>query len=652
VSHPAVKLVILDEPTSSLGSREAAQLRDYIKRRRSEGVAFIFISHRLQESLDLADRIVVMRNGSVAWSGKSGSISHTELIELLGGRLLERAEPLPAKIVRSAPIVEVHRLRQGLLRDVDLVADRGEIVGLAGLEGSGQRELLRTIFHSAGRPGDSLSVQGRAAFVSGDRATEGVFPLWSIDENIAISTLGRFSRWGLIARSKVAEVNRFWFSNLRIRAESGEARVLSLSGGNQQKAVIARALATEADLILLDDPTRGVDVGTKADLYQLFRGLASQGRTLLWYSSDDTEFAQCDRTLVMSDGAIVAEFSREEVTEERLVEASFRTVQDGGETSFAHLKAGRARRREGLVSTMIPLVTFAFVLAICAMLNPRILSPFGLSLVFSAAFALTFAATSQLFIIAAGDIDLGLGTFIGMVNAVAATWLVSDPWLAALCFLGMLLAYPLMGLFIDMRRVPAIIVTLGLSFVWVGLAALRLPRAGGSAPDWLVDTLRVKIPFVPLAVLLCVLPAAIAYFVLMVSRYGVVLRGYGASPKAIEAAGWSTRAAKASLYGFAGLFAFLTGILVTASTRGGDPTGSTSMTLLSVAAVILGGAAFSGGIVAPIGALFGTLTLVLVGTLLSLVGADAVFLPMVQGLLLLAVIGIRVLLIGRSSRQL
>ena len=135
----------------------------------------------------------------------------------------------------------------------------------------------------------------------------------------------------------------------------------------------------------------------------------------------------------------------------------------------------------------------------------------------------------------------------------------------------------------------------------------------------------------------------------MVWRYGAVLRGYGASPRAIEAAGWSTRLAKASLYGFAGLFAFLAGILVTASTRGGDPTGSTSMTLLSVAAVILGGAAFSGGVVAPIGALFGTLTLVLVGTLLSLLGVNAVFLPMVQGLLLLGVIGVRTLLIGRRG---
>ncbi len=647
-SHPAVKLLILDEPTSSLGSREAVQLREYIKRRRAEGISFIFISHRLQESLDVAARIVVMRNGKVAWTGDTNSISHDKLLELLGGRQAERIAARAAGAAGTETVVQVSGLRDGVLRGVSFTAARGEILGLAGLEGGGQRQVLRTVFAGAHGTGKDVTVRGRVAFVSGDRVTEGIFPLWSINENIAASSFGRLARWGLISTSRLAAVTSEWFDRLKIHAQSGAVAVTSLSGGNQQKAVIARALAADAAVILLDDPTRGVDLGTKADLYQLFRELAAQGRTVLWYSTDDTEFVQCDRTLVLRDGAIVAEFQREDISEERLIEASFRSIEDGSAASHAQVAAQRVRQREAIVSTLIPLVTFAAVFALSASLNPRILSAFGLTLVFSAAFALAFAATSQLFIIAAGDIDLGLGTFIGMVNAVAATWLSTNPWLAALCFACMLLAYPMMGLFIEARRVPAIIVTLGLSFVWLGLAALRLPRAGGTAPEWLVDLLRIKIPFLPLPVLLCALPALVAYVVLMVTRYGAVLRGYGASPRAIEAAGWSTRSAKASLYALAGLFAFLTGILVTASTRGGDPTGATSMTLLSVAAVILGGAAFSGGVVAPIGALFGTLTLVLVGTLLSLLGVNAVFLPMVQGLLLLSVIGVRTLLVGRA----
>ena len=234
--------------------------------------------------------------------------------------------------------------------------------------------------------------------------------------------------------------------------------------------MIARALAADADVLLLDDPTRGVDLGTKADLYKLFRTLADEGRTVLWYSTDDTEFAECDRTLVMRDGAWWRSFRARGLSTERLVEASFR-VAGGPAAVAAQLAIDRARRREAIVPTLIPLVTFVLVFALCCLRRTRSsCRPFGLTLVFSAAFALAFAAISQLFIIAAGDIDLGLGTFIGLVNAVAATWLVTDPWLAALCFVGMLLAYPLMGLFIQARRVPAIIVTLGLSFVWLGLA--------------------------------------------------------------------------------------------------------------------------------------------------------------------------------------
>ncbi len=647
--HPATRLLILDEPTSSLGSRQAEQLRAYMKRRRDDGISFIFISHRLHESLDVADRVTVMRNGRVAWAGETGGIGVARLMELLGGKhtAIDVAQPTAAARARDA-LVRLRDLRQGSLRGVSLEVTRGEIVGLAGLEGSGQREVLRAVFAGGQGAGD-VTVGGKVAFVSGDRTSEGIFPLWSIGENIAVSSLGRLSRWGLISTRRLRALTAGWIEKLKVQASSEAAEITSLSGGNQQKVVIARALAADASIVLLDDPTRGVDMGTKSDLYRLFRGLADDGRAVLWYSTDDTEFAECDRTLVMRDGAVTAEYSRGETSPERLVAASFRQVEGQVDTDHAQRTAERARRREALVSMLIPLVTFAAVFATSIAQNPLIFSALGLKLVFSAAFALSFATISQLFVITAGDIDLGLGNFIGLVNAVAATWLVSDPWLALLCLLGMLAAYPLMGLFIDARRVPAIIVTLGLSFVWLGLAAWRLPRAGGSAPGWLVDLLRIQVPVVPLPVLLAVVPAIVAYLVLFVWRYGAVMRGYGASPRAIEAAGWSTRRAKATLYAIAGGFAVLAGIIVTASTRGGDPTGSVSMTLLSVAAVILGGAAFSGGLVAPIGALFGTLTLVMVGTLLSLFEVNAVYLPMVQGLMLLGAIGVRTLLIGRSA---
>jgi ribose transport system ATP-binding protein len=638
-SHPATRLMILDEPTSSLGSREAEQLRAFMKRRREEGLAFIFISHRLRETLDLADRIVVMRNGAVPWSGPTHGIGQSELLRLLGGMQGEARPHGGSRPARAESMIELDAVDAPGLRRVSLAVGRGEIVGLAGLEGSGQRQILRAIFAASKPASGRIAVNGSVAFISGDRAREGIFPIWSIADNIVISSLERLGRFGFLSLTTLRDLSSQWFDRLQIHAPNASAPIASLSGGNQQKVVIARALAADADVILLDDPTRGVDLRTKADLYKLFRSLAEEGRAILWHSTDDEEFRQCDRAIVMRDGTPVTELAGDGLTADRLVAASFRAAAD----TETDRKAER-RRRETLVPSLIPLITFAAIFALCVSQNAGILSPFGLTLVFSAAFGLAFAAISQLFMIAAGDIDLGIGPFIGLINAIAATWLVSDPWLAALCFAALLLAYPLMGLFIHIRAVPAIIVTLGMSFVWLGLASLRLPRAGGSAPDWLIDLLRIKLPFLPMPVLLCLFPALAAYLVLMVWRYGVVLRGFGASPRAIEAAGWSASIAKATLYAFAGLFAFLAGIVITASTRGGDPTGAISMTLLSVAAVILGGASFSGGVVAPIGTLFGVLTLVLVGTLLSLFEVSGLYLPMVQGMLLLGVVGIRSLL--------
>jgi len=648
--HPATRLVILDEPTSSLGAREAEQLRDYVKMRSRDGVSFIFISHRLNETLTLVDRLVVMRNGAVSWAGETASIGERELLELLGGsHAVSVTDRLAATTDDRVPAIALNNVQNQTLRGMSLTVARGEIVGLAGLEGSGQREVLRSIFARAHHGSGTIKVDGKVAFVSGDRATEGIFPLWSIDENISISAVSRLSRWGIISLRRMREVTTDWFNRLQIRAAEGSVLATSLSGGNQQKVVIARALAANADAIVLDDPTRGVDLGTKSDLYKLFRSFADEGRAVLWYSTDETEFAQCDRTIVMRDGTEVAELSRAEASANRLIEASFRSPRSGAVDEKMLRKIERAKKWAAVVPTLMPFVTFALVFGLCVSQSPNILSSFGLTLVFSAAFTLAFAAISQLFMIAAGDIDLGLGPFIGLVNALAATWLVTDPGFAAICFMLLLLAYPLMGLFIQSRGVPAIIVTLGMSFVWLGLASLRLPRAGGSAPEWLVEAIKVKPPFFPMAVYLCIAPAIVAYLVLMVWRYGVVLRGFGANPRAVAAAGWSTRIAKATLYAFAGTFASLAGIVVTASTRGGDPTGAVSMTLLSMAAVVLGGSAFSGGIVSPVGAVFGVLTLVLVGTLLSLFEVDGMFLPMVQGFLLLGVVGVRTLLVRRPQ---
>jgi ribose transport system ATP-binding protein len=206
--------------------------------------------------------------------------------------------------------------------EISLVAYRGEVVGLAGLSGQGQTEMLLRVFD--GVRGDA-DVMGSVALVAGDRQTDGLFPLWSIARNITVGSLRQLLRRRLFDEQREASMARAWRERLSIQTPDVNDPILSLSGGNQQKALFARALGSPADIILMDDPMRGVDVGTKREVYELIREEAVRGRTFLWYTTEMDELEHCDHAYVFRNGAIVADLPKDEVTEERVLHASFRT---------------------------------------------------------------------------------------------------------------------------------------------------------------------------------------------------------------------------------------------------------------------------------------------------------------------------------------
>ena len=201
-----------------------------------------------------------------------------------------------------------------------LAAHRGEVVGLAGLSGQGQTELLVGVFDHA--PGTEVS--GEVALVAGDRQSDGIFPLWSISENISIGSLRQFLKGVLLDHSRAAAFAEDWRNRIGIRTPDMTNRILSLSGGNQQKALFARALGSTARIIAMDDPMRGVDVGTKQEVYGMIREEAASGRTFLWYTTEMDELRNCDHVYVFREGAIVADLSRSQMTEEAVLHASFR----------------------------------------------------------------------------------------------------------------------------------------------------------------------------------------------------------------------------------------------------------------------------------------------------------------------------------------
>ncbi len=257
----------------------------------------------------------------------------------------------------------------------------------------------------------------------------------------------------------------------------------------------------------------------------------------------------------------------------------------------------------------LPALSLALVIVAIAWLNPRAISYFGFTLMLNLAIPIALATMAQMFVIAGNDLDLSIGTFVGFVCCVSATLLRDAFWLGALTLIGCVALYAALGALIYLRNLPSIVVTLGMSFVWQGLAILLLPKPGGRAPAWLQATMGVKPPFVPFPILAAALIAAVGYFFLMRTSYGAILRGSGGNAVAIERAGWSLLKAKATLFALAGAFGVLSGMALVGITTSADANIGNGYTLLSIAGVILGGGEFVGGKVSPIGAVLGALTM-------------------------------------------
>lgn len=271
------------------------------------------------------------------------------------------------------------------------------------------------------------------------------------------------------------------------------------------------------------------------------------------------------------------------------------------------------------------------------------MSYFGLTLLLNFALPAVFAAMAQMAVIAAGDIDLGLGPFISLVNCLAATWLTTRLALGAIALVLLIAAYAAMGALIHLRRLPSIVVTLGASFVWLGLALLVLPTPGGSAPAWLTTLLAVRPPGLPLPVLVSILAGLIGWLLLMRTSYGTVLRGIGGNPRAVARAGWSLLGGRVVLYTVAGILGIVAGLALTGLNTAGDATVGTQYTLTSIAAVIVGGGEFVGGIVSPAGAVVGAWIMLLTGSLLSFLNISTDWQLSVQGGILILVLGLRAL---------
>jgi ribose transport system ATP-binding protein len=341
-----VRVLILDEPTSVLAPQEVESLFAALRMLREQGVGLVYISHRLDEIFRIADRITVLKDGAVVRTVLPSEITPGDLIGLMIGRTLTAMFPRRGSRT-GAEVLCVEALNRGAkVRDVSFVVRAGEIVGIAGLVGSGRTEILRTIFGADPKDGGTISVGGRRlrihsprdavrsgiALVPESRKEHGVILNMSIRKNITLPGIGRLAgALGIIRQRQERSVAQTLAGRLRIKARSIDAEVADLSGGNQQKVVLAKWLGTDCRVLLLDEPTRGVDVGAKAELYSLINDLAGAGMAIVMVSSEMMEtIGLCDRVAVVSQGRIAGVLEGAAITEENIMRLAVRRFGCGG----------------------------------------------------------------------------------------------------------------------------------------------------------------------------------------------------------------------------------------------------------------------------------------------------------------------------------
>ncbi|MGZ2425903.1 ABC transporter permease [Rhizobium laguerreae] len=299
----------------------------------------------------------------------------------------------------------------------------------------------------------------------------------------------------------------------------------------------------------------------------------------------------------------------------------------------------------------IPALSLTLLLAAVFWLQPRAMSYVGLNLLFNLAVPIALATIAQMIVMAVNDLDLSMGAFVSFVACVTATFLRDAPVIGVLILAGAIATYAGLGVVIYLRNLPSIVVTLGMSFVWGGLAVLLLPAPGGQAPDWVRWLMTVKPPLAPMAIVASIVIALVAHLLVMRSSLGVLMRGIGGNQRSVERAGWSIVGARAAAYGLAGLFAVLAGIALVGLTTSADANIALRYTLLSIAGVILGGGEFIGGRVSPIGALIGALTLTLAGSFLSFLRISPDWQIGAQGAILIIVLALRLMLNRLEKRE-
>jgi len=665
------KVIFFDEPTEPFQQVDIRKLFELIKAQRDQGTAIVYVSHRLHEVVELADRISVMRDGEIIDSRLASAITPSEIVTLIAGRPLGQVFPAKA-VAAGAAVLQVRDLTGHGFEKVDLTACAGEIVGLTGVEGEGQREFLRAVAGLDRRTAGTIEVMGKRVhgdrpasarragigFVTDDRHVEGLFLSLSLRENLGIGILGDVARFGVIDRARETAATNGIVEDLRVRTASLESPVSDLSGGNQQKALIGREMAAGPKALLIDEPTKGVDVGARAEIYQRLRALAQRGVAVIVSSSDGIELeGLCDRVLVFARGHIVRELTGHEVTDATITEANLTSTVSRSIQS--HTARGAERWRKLMVSDHFPAIILAVLTAVIMgateIVSPFFLSGENISNMLALLAMLTFISIGQLLTILVGGIDLSVGALAGLC-VVLASFLIPDGASAphvlggALLILVIATAYGwLQGWLSTTWRLPSIIVTLA-SFIGLQGVSLELrPKAAGDISDTISDILQLPVSIVPSGMILALIVVAAIEWTLYRRPLGRRLRAVGSNPIASQRLGISADRHIVLAFTASGLLTGLGGLMLAGNVGVGSAVTGIDFTLMSITAVVLGGATVGGGRGSILCTLMGAVLVQVTSSASAFINSDSSVHYAVLGLV--TVLSAIVFSIARRNRQ-
>jgi len=648
------RVLLLDEPTSTLDLKGVQKLAELVRAVTARGTGVIYVSHRLPEILDLATRVTILRDGVHRGTFPvTKDLSEQDLVSLMVGRDVVHDAQTKQPPRRDRPVLRVQGLQGPGFSDINFEAYTGEILGFAGAEGNGQREAMRALVGLQESRAGVVTCHGQTVdvtsprsalrsgvlFLSADRAGESIFPDLMVRKNMTLPRLHEFLTGGLVsARAEDSEAQAMR-RDFGVVAASLETPIIGLSGGNQQKSVLARSFRTGAKAVLIDEPTQGVDAGARHDIYLAIRDNIREDGVLIINSSDAQELAEiCDRVLVFSRGKIVAELTGDEVTESTIV-GSFLTMRDTLDRRVDREKGTFARVLDTIVSGTatwwVPLALLACLTLIvglyAASQSDVFLKKVNIRHILLATAPAAMVAMAQLQVLLVRGLDVSVGSLMSLTVVVASFIIPMGGSLPVvllgitLCLLLGLLVGLINGGLIRYGRINAVITTIAMLSVLQGAALIGRPTPGGLVSQEFTELLRTRIGFLPISVFVLAAFAVVGDWWLHRTRSGLEAKAVGFREEAARRNGVRVTFVHIRAYGMAAVMTVLAGFFLASEVGVGAPTVGQGYALTSIAAAVLGGASLAGGRGSFGGALFGAFFFTLMVNVITLLGLSTAF---------------------------